>query len=341
MVNHNSIISNVHFKKQLQNYVTTWFNQPARKTKICNGISVNCQGPTRALHNAMPRFLGILGMKLGFAQENSLPASLKFASSIHSVGPKEFERGVNDGPVDSEKNSGFFEGSNQRLDDTIRERPPIEPGLNAGFSESLTRRFTDRDGARAHNEPGRNPVFFESLTRRFADMDVTRAPTQTSPDGRPFVRGLGSFEFGKNMNFVRGIVKDNENYRSGVEQNADIVHVKIMRNNTFVTVTDSKGNKKMGTSAGCLAEMKGGPKVSKYSAEATAEHVGRLAKSMGLKSVVMKVNGFTLFKKKKLAILSFRDGYTNSRSDRNPIVYIEDTTRKPHNGCRLKKQRRV
>ena len=44
--------------------------------------------------------------------------------------------------------------------------------------------------------------------------------------------------------------------------------------------------------------MKGGPKVSKYTTIATAEHVRRVTKSMGLKSVVMKVNGFTHFKER-------------------------------------------
>ena len=31
----------------------------------------------------------------------------------------------------------------------------------------------------------------------------------------------------------------------------------------------------------------------------------------------------------------------NSRNDQNPIAYIEDTTRKAHNGCRLPRKRRV
>ncbi|GJS57118.1 probable ribosomal protein S11, mitochondrial [Tanacetum coccineum] len=263
-------------------------------------------GSTRVLHNAMSKFLGSLGMKFGFAQ----------AHSIHSAGPNEFERRLNNGLTEPERKPGIFEDLGRRLDNTNRTQPPINTGPNPGF--------------------------FEGLSRRLSDIDRTRAPNETGGDSRPFGRGFGSSE-GRNVNLLRGITRDNqnENYRSGLEQNADIVHVKIMRNNTFVTVTDSKGNKKMGASAGSLAEMSGGPKVSKYSAEATAEHVGRVAKSMGLKSVVMKVNGFTHFKRKKLAILSFRDGYTNSRSDKNPIVYIEDTTRKPHNGCRLRKQRRV
>lgn len=277
------------------------------------GSLENNGASTRVLRNVMPSFLG----KNGFAQPNSLSSSLKFASSIHSVGRKEFERGNGNGPIDTESNTGFFEGLSRRLEDINRRPPPVDMGRNTGY--------------------------FDSLSRRTTDIGRTQSPAEAGREDRPFGRGFGSSEFGRNTNFVRGTMRDNfnDNYRSGLEQNADVVHIKIMRNNTFVTVTDSKGNKKMGASAGSLAEMKGGPKVSKYSAEATAEHVGRVAKSMGLKSVVMKVNGFTFFKKKKLAILSFRDGYTNSRSDRNPIVYIEDTTRKPHNGCRLRKQRRV
>ncbi|KAJ0044757.1 hypothetical protein Pint_05732 [Pistacia integerrima] len=162
------------------------------------------------------------------------------------------------------------------------------------------------------------------------------------------------FENGRNsrpMDFVRDsrptdFVRDSRPMdfsqfpRYSVEQNADVVHMKFLFNNTFVTVTDSKGNKKMGASWGCLPELKGAVKMSRYAPDATAEHVGRLAKNMGLKSFVMKVNGFTYFRRKKQAILSFREGFGNSRNQ-NPIVYIEDTTRKPHNGCRLRKQRRI
>lgn len=151
------------------------------------------------------------------------------------------------------------------------------------------------------------------------------------------------------MNLIRGILEEDGRRtvmrdpfpRYNLERDADFVHIKLLRNNTFVTITDSKGNKKVGASAGSVPEMKGGAKISRYAAEATAEHVGRVARNLGLKSVVMKVNGFTYFKKKKNAILSWREGFTNSRSDQNPIVYIEDTTRRPHNGCRRPKKRRI
>ncbi|XP_022719475.1 probable ribosomal protein S11, mitochondrial [Durio zibethinus] len=167
---------------------------------------------------------------------------------------------------------------------------------------------------------------------------------------RSYIRPSGQTDFGlrgnfKSMDVVREAINGDRrgNYwgsqfpQYNVEQNADFVHIKLMRNNTFVTVTDSKGNKKCGASSGHL----GGTKASRYSAEATAEHVGRLARNMGIKSVVVRVKGFTHFKKKRQAIVSFCEGFSNSRLDKNPVVYIEDTTRRPHNGCRLPKKRRV
>ncbi|KAI4367962.1 hypothetical protein MLD38_016583 [Melastoma candidum] len=150
------------------------------------------------------------------------------------------------------------------------------------------------------------------------------------------------------VDFVRRIIQEDGNRTRGgfsssrrnADVDIDIVHFKLMKNNTFVTVTDSKGNKKIGASAGCLPEMRGGPKMSRYAAEATAEHVGKMSRSLGLKSVVMRVNGFTHFSKKKQAIMSWREGFMNSQGD-HPIISLEDTTRLPHNGCRLPKKRRI
>ncbi|KAH6815175.1 Ribosomal L18p/L5e family protein [Perilla frutescens var. frutescens] len=124
-----------------------------------------------------------------------------------------------------------------------------------------------------------------------------------------------------------------------LESNADIVHIKLMRNNSYVTLTDHKGDRKMSVSAGQVAAK--GDKPGRYSGEAAAEYMGRVAKQRKIRSVVVKVSGFTFFRRKKDAILAFKDGYTHSRGDVNPVVYIEDTTRKPHNGCRVSKKRRI
>nr|WOH22554.1 ribosomal protein S11 [Gastrodia javanica] len=81
-------------------------------------------------------------------------------------------------------------------------------------------------------------------------------------------------------------------------------------------------------------------RLSRYAAEATAEHVG--PRKMGLKSVVMKVKGSTFFSKKKKVILSWREGFRGSGvGDQSTILYIHDVTQLSHNGCRLPKKRRV
>ncbi|KAF5179459.1 30S ribosomal protein S11 [Thalictrum thalictroides] len=122
-----------------------------------------------------------------------------------------------------------------------------------------------------------------------------------------------------------------------------VVHFRSIRNNAFVTVTDAKGNKKIGASAGSLEEFKGGARLSRYAAQACAEHVGRISRNLGMTSVVMKVKGFTFFGKKKRTILSWREGYTSGfgGADLPRIVSIRDVTQLPHNGCRLPKKRRI
>ncbi|CAN1174882.1 Probable ribosomal protein S11, mitochondrial [Linum perenne] len=144
----------------------------------------------------------------------------------------------------------------------------------------------------------------------------------------------------KSMDYVRSIIDESAQFTrlNANEGNEEVVHIKLLRNNTFITVTDQKGNTKAGglkASSGMVPELKGGPKLSRYVAEATSEHVGRKSREMGLRSVVIKVNGFTFFKKKRQAIMSFKEGFGHN------IAAIEDTTRKPHNGCRLRKKRRI
>lgn len=172
--------------------------------------------------------------------------------------------------------------------------------------------------------------FIHTSTPKESDIP---GPSESMATVRGILGQDGNHDYYRGHQFV--------NHNVNVEEKLDVVHIKLIRNNTFVTITDSNGNKKVGASSGCLEEMKGGPKVSRYAAEATAEHVGRLARKLGLKSVVMRVNGFTHFKKKKQAILSWKEGYTYGKGDKTPIAYIEDTTRRAHNGCRLPKQRRV
>jgi len=150
---------------------------------------------------------------------------------------------------------------------------------------------------------------------------------------------LSSSREGFPFSSLRDFTKDHEQYS---KKKRDFVHVLLKKKTTFVTVTDSDGNKKTGASAGCLEDRKGRSRLSRYASEAVGEHVGRSARKMGLTSVVLKVKGAAFFRKKKKVILSFREGFRGERvRDRSPIMYIHDVTQLPHNGCRLRKQRRV
>ncbi|GKB74331.1 hypothetical protein Tco_0935743 [Tanacetum coccineum] len=59
----------------LQLRLVSWFEELQKSTGVATG----------SLHNAMPKFLGSLGIEFGFRQ----------ADSVHVVVPKEFERGMN------------------------------------------------------------------------------------------------------------------------------------------------------------------------------------------------------------------------------------------------------
>ncbi|KAG8382058.1 hypothetical protein BUALT_Bualt05G0037000 [Buddleja alternifolia] len=213
---------------------------------------------------------------------------------------------------------------------------------NVSLPYALSLRNYIHSGKQAESEAGTTPTstdFIQGLLHGNGnDVNTPRPLYNNQPEAgrapRPMDYGQGFLQGNGNNLYYRRPFQDRQ-----MEANADVVHMKLMRNNCFITVTDSKGNKKLGTSAGRVAG-KGG-KLTRYSADAAAEDIGRKVRQMKTKSVVVKVNGFTFFRKKKQAILSFKDGYSNSRGNMNPVVYIEDTTRKPHNGCRLPKKRRI
>ncbi|KAE8712150.1 putative ribosomal protein S11 [Hibiscus syriacus] len=234
-----------------------------------------------------------------------------FRNNIRPLGQKDFRSGGNLRPMDSVREA--ING-----DTMANYRGSQFPG-NYGNLERSFGQQTEKE-----NISVRYASAFRNSTRPLGQTDFRSGRNPRSMD---FVREAIT---GDTMANYRGsqFLSDN------VVQNEHFAHIKLMRNNTFVTVTDSNGNKKCGASAG-VPGLLGASKVSKYAAEAVAEYAGRKARRMGIKSVVVRVKGFTHFKRKKQAILSFREGF------KNPIVFIEDVTRHPHNGCRLPKKRRI
>ncbi|KAL1532269.1 hypothetical protein AAHA92_32298 [Salvia divinorum] len=312
--------------------------------------------------------LGSLGMKQGLvrAGENvHLPCALSFRKSLHS-GEKPEVAATGRHPRSMDREEATEESGNG-----VNGKPPLEVGVgrnlrSIGYDQLL-------NGERGNSVYGRdvggqNLGSFGQLFN-WERGGVDGRPPRDVGAGRDLgplgyaqllnrergngVNGPPSIENGAgrtpmpSMDYVRGLLPDERPPMGGpafyqqsrLESNANIVHIKLMRNNSYVTLTDHKGNRKMSVSAGQVAAK--GDKPGRYSGEAAAEYMGRVVKQMKIKSVVVKVSGFSFFRRKKDSILAFKDGYTHSRGDANPVVYIEDTTRKPHNGCRLPKKRRI
>lgn len=288
--------------------------------------------------------LGNLGMKLGLvrvADSSPLPCALSFRSSLHS-GEQESGSGLegNGLPVTAAVRNPTTTGPGQILNRDQRPRVITRPPLNSEAGQNLKSmdylqgffKTNDEIGKPPSNREGGNLNAVDYLRETFKRSDIAGQrplPQPVADAGRTL----------KPMDNLYGVGRRWFQEAPQLESNADIVHIKLMRNNSYVTLTDHKGNKKISVSAGQVAAK--GEKPGRFAGEAAAEYMGRVVKQMKIKSVVVKVSGPIYFKRKKDSILAFKDGYTHSRGDVNPIVYVEDTTRKPHNGCRRKKPRRI
>jgi len=109
------------------------------------------------------------------------------------------------------------------------------------------------------------------------------------------------------------------------------IYIQVSYNNTFITVTDEKGDVVAWSSAGSLG-FKGPKKATPYAASKVAEAIIEKIKKNGFAEVEVFVTG----------IGSGRESAVRSLANHGlNIVYIKDTTPIPHNGPRPKKVRRV
>ncbi|MCX6812970.1 MAG: 30S ribosomal protein S11 [Candidatus Azambacteria bacterium] len=109
------------------------------------------------------------------------------------------------------------------------------------------------------------------------------------------------------------------------------IYIQVSYNNTFITVTDEKGDVLAWSSAGSLG-FKGPKKATPYAASKVAETIIEKIKKNNFAEVEVFVTG----------IGSGRESAVRSLANHGlNIVYIKDTTPIPHNGPRPKKVRRV
>jgi small subunit ribosomal protein S11 len=116
-------------------------------------------------------------------------------------------------------------------------------------------------------------------------------------------------------------------YTGGVAQ----AYILSTFNNTIVNITDEKGNTLTWASAGGSG-FKGTKKGTPFAAQMTATAVGKKALDMGVKQIVVLVNGPGPGRETAIRGL---------QSSGLGITAIKDITPIPHNGCRPPKPRRV
>ena len=130
--------------------------------------------------------------------------------------------------------------------------------------------------------------------------------------------------FMHNQNFIKNSMEKKKN-------SLGIIYIKTTKNNTIITLTDTKGNCLATTSCGSIG-FKNSRKSTTYAAQAAADTLARKAIGLGYHFIQIKLKGLG-FSKESTVRVFYKLGLT--------IVKIQDITPIVHNGCRLSKQRRV
>lgn len=110
-----------------------------------------------------------------------------------------------------------------------------------------------------------------------------------------------------------------------------VAYVQSTFNNTIITITDQQGNTLCWKSSG-TAGFKGARKGTPFAAQLAAKEVAIDAKEFGVRYVDVKVKGPGAGRES--AIRALQGGGLEIKS-------IRDVTPIPHNGCRVRKRRRV
>lgn len=110
-----------------------------------------------------------------------------------------------------------------------------------------------------------------------------------------------------------------------------IAHIQATLTNTIITITDLQGNTKTWSSSGNVG-FQGSRRSTNYAAQATADHVARVAVQLGIRSAEVRIKGLSYGKESALRGL-LTGGLL--------ITKISDITALAHNGCRQRKKRRI
>jgi len=111
-----------------------------------------------------------------------------------------------------------------------------------------------------------------------------------------------------------------------------VAHIQATFNNTIITISKTSGDVICFSSAGQCG-FKNARKGTPYAAQLAGEEVGKKAvEEFGMKRVGVNVCGGGAGRDSAIRAL---------RSAGLEILFLNDTTKLPHNGCRPRKKRRV
>jgi small subunit ribosomal protein S11 len=110
-----------------------------------------------------------------------------------------------------------------------------------------------------------------------------------------------------------------------------VAHIQSTFNNTIITITDHQGSTVCWTSAG-TAGFKGARKGTPFAAQLAAKEASNRARDYGVRYVDVRIKGPGAGRESAIRAL---------QSAGMEIKSIKDVTPIPHNGCRVRRRRRV
>jgi small subunit ribosomal protein S11 len=110
-----------------------------------------------------------------------------------------------------------------------------------------------------------------------------------------------------------------------------IAYIQSTFNNTIITITDQQGNSLCWASSG-TAGFKGARKGTPFAAQLAAKEAAARARDFGVRYIDVKIKGPGAGRESAIRAL---------QADGMEIKSIRDVTPIPHNGCRVRKRRRV
>ena len=110
-----------------------------------------------------------------------------------------------------------------------------------------------------------------------------------------------------------------------------VAYIRSTFNNTIITITDQQGNSLCWASSGTVG-FKGARKGTPFAAQLAAKEVSLKARQFGVRYMDVRVKGPGAGRESAIRAL---------QADGMEIKSIRDVTPIPHNGCRVRKRRRV